>query len=65
MPCGRNTLPSRLANGTIDAIALWEPTLQIGIDMIGDDAIIFQDRELYREILNLQSTAEKLEDLLV
>ncbi|CAI4213049.1 unnamed protein product [Parascedosporium putredinis] len=61
-PCGRNTLPMQLANGTIDAIALWEPTPQFAVNELGDDAIVFQDRSVYREVVNLQSTAPKLAD---
>jgi sulfonate transport system substrate-binding protein len=59
-PCGGATMPSQLARGQIDAIALWEPTPQVAVDMLGDDAIVFQDRSLYREVVNLQSTTEAL-----
>lgn len=61
-PCARNSLPLQLVNGTIDAIALWEPTPQFAVNELGDDAVIFQDRSVYREIVNLQSTATKLAD---
>jgi hypothetical protein len=61
-PCGANTLPSLVERGQADAIALWEPSTEIAAQALGDDAIIFQDRALYREIVNLHSTTEKLAD---
>lgn len=61
-PCGANTLPSLLERGQADAIALWEPSTEIAAQALGDDAIVFQDRALYREIVNLHSTTEKLAD---
>ncbi|WP_437278668.1 ABC transporter substrate-binding protein [Sorangium sp. So ce375] len=61
-PCGRNTLPAMLEEGTVDAVALWEPSSQLAANAIGSDAVVFQDRSLYREIVNLHSTAEKLAD---
>ncbi|WP_437963857.1 ABC transporter substrate-binding protein [Sorangium sp. So ce260] len=61
-PCGTNTLPSLLERGEVDAVALWEPSTQLAAEAIGSDAIVFQDRSLYREIVNLHSTAEKLAD---
>jgi sulfonate transport system substrate-binding protein len=59
-PCGPGTLPYMIADGTIQAISLWEPTPELAVQALGADAIVFQDRSLYREIVNLQSTAEKL-----
>lgn len=61
-PCGRNTLPAMLEEGTVDAVALWEPSTQLAANAIGSNAVVFQDRSLYREIVNLHSTAEKLAD---
>jgi sulfonate transport system substrate-binding protein len=54
------TLPTLLANGTVAAVTLWEPSPQVAMDRIGADAIEFQDRSVYREIVNLHSTAETL-----
>ena len=56
------TIPNLLANGTVAAVTLWEPSPQVAMDRIGADAIEFQDRSVYREIVNLHSTAEKLAD---
>jgi ABC-type amino acid transport substrate-binding protein len=61
-PCGASTLPGLVESGDADAIALWEPSTEIAAQALGDDAVIFQDRTLYREIVNLHSTAEKLAD---
>ena len=55
-----DTLPTLLANSTVAAVALWEPAPQVAMDRIGSDAIEFQDRSVYREIVNLHSTAETL-----
>jgi sulfonate transport system substrate-binding protein len=54
------TLPTLLANGSVAAVTLWEPAPQVAMDRIGSDAIEFQDRSVYREIVNLHSTAETL-----
>ncbi|HKO51569.1 MAG TPA: TAXI family TRAP transporter solute-binding subunit, partial [Polyangiaceae bacterium] len=54
------TIPNLLANGTVAAVTLWEPSPQVAMDRIGSDAIEFQDRAVYREIVNLHSTAETL-----
>ena len=54
------TLPTLLANGTVAAVTLWEPSPQVAMDRIGSDAIEFQDRSVYREIVSLHSTTEKL-----
>jgi sulfonate transport system substrate-binding protein len=61
-PCGANSLPGLLSGGKVDAVTLWEPTCQLAADAIGDDAIIFQDKSVYREIVNLHTTSEKLAD---
>lgn len=54
-------------NPTVDAIAAWEPYPQLALDELGGtgpegDGIVFQDREVYREIVNLHSTEAKLAD---
>jgi len=54
------TIPNLLANATVAAVTLWEPSPQVAMDRIGTDAIEFQDRSVYREIVSLHSTAETL-----
>lgn len=61
-PCASGTFPAMLKAGTIDAYGYWETTVQLGIDLLGDDAIVFGNASVYREVFNLHSTAEKLRD---
>ena len=61
-PCGANTFPAMLQSGRIDAIGMWEPTIEIAARMLGDDAVVFQNTSVYREIYNLHTTAEKLQN---
>jgi ABC-type nitrate/sulfonate/bicarbonate transport system substrate-binding protein len=62
-PCGAGTLPYMLQHGSIDAIGMWEPTVQLAIDAIGESNLaVFQNKTIYREIFNLHTTATKLKD---
>ncbi|KAI8628189.1 periplasmic binding protein-like II [Xylariaceae sp. FL1651] len=62
-PCASGTFPVMLKRGTIDAIAMWEPSVQLGAEALGADAVIFGDNQTtYREIYNLATTTEKLAD---
>jgi ABC-type nitrate/sulfonate/bicarbonate transport system substrate-binding protein len=61
-PCATNTLVGMLTGGKVDAVTIWEPTSQLAADALADDAIIFQDKSVYREIVNLHTTSEKLAD---
>ena len=45
-----------------DAVAIWEPEAEDAIHDFGDDAIVFQDKSVYREIFNLYTTTAMLED---
>lgn len=51
-----------LLRGEADVIAIWEPEPEDAIRQLGDDAIVFQDRNVYREIFNLHATATALAD---
>jgi NitT/TauT family transport system substrate-binding protein len=57
-----NLMPRALANREVDAVAIWEPEIQLAADVVGDDAIEFQDRRVYRELFNLHATAASLAD---
>lgn len=48
--------------GEADAVAIWEPEAEDAIHDFGDDAIVFQDKKVYREIFNLYTTTAMLED---
>lgn len=63
-PCENTTLPAMIARGDVDAIGMWEPTIEYGIRALGgkENVVIFQDKKVYREVFNLHSTAEKLAD---
>jgi len=45
-----------------DAISMWEPEAQATVDMLGDDAIVFQDNKVYRELFSLYASTEVLAD---
>ena len=51
-----------LQEGQVDALSLPEPAMQEAVDRLGSDAIEFQNRAVYRELFNLNTTAEKLAD---
>jgi sulfonate transport system substrate-binding protein len=55
-----NLMPGALVNREVDAVTIWEPEIQLAAEAIGDDAIEFQDRRVYREIFNLHATAATL-----
>jgi hypothetical protein len=60
-PCGAGTFPYMLSQGTVDAVAMWEPSVQLSIEALGSNAIVFNTSD-YRECVNLHSTTEKLAD---
>lgn len=47
---------------SVDVLAMWEPEMQLAIEALGQDAIIFDRDPGYREIFNLNTTAAKLAD---
>ncbi len=53
-------VPDAMKRGEIDAMTVWEPEIQNAQDVLGADAIEFQDRSVYRELFNLNTTAENL-----
>jgi NitT/TauT family transport system substrate-binding protein len=55
-------MPSALAAHEIDALTIWEPEIQRAADLVGTDAIEFQDRSVYRELFNLYARAATLAD---
>jgi sulfonate transport system substrate-binding protein len=46
----------------VDAVAIWEPESENSAAALGPDAIVFQDRALYRELFNLQTSTKVLND---
>lgn len=57
-----SAMPAALASGKVDAVAIWEPESENAAHLIGDDLIEFHDKSVYRELFNLNSTAEILAD---
>jgi NitT/TauT family transport system substrate-binding protein len=55
-------MPAAIKQGDVDAIAIWEPEAYNSEQALGADAIVFQDRSVYRELFNLNTTAEVLAD---
>ena len=55
-------MPAAIKRGDVDAIAIWEPEAYNSEQALGADAIVFQDRSVYRELFNLNTTAEVLAD---
>jgi sulfonate transport system substrate-binding protein len=55
-------LSKALIDGAVDAIAIWEPASQQAFDALGADAIELRTPGLYRELFNLNTTADKLAD---
>jgi len=51
-----------VVNGEADVVAIWEPEAEDAIHDLGDDAIVLQDRSVYREVFNLHTTATALAD---
>jgi NitT/TauT family transport system substrate-binding protein len=55
-------MPAALKRGDVDAISIWEPQAQNSQQTLGGDAVVFQDRSVYRELFDLNTTAEVLAD---
>lgn len=55
-------MSAALKNGEVDAVTIWEPEMQLAQEAIGEDAIEFQDRSVYRELFNLNTTRQALAD---
>jgi len=59
---GMDQMSDALARGDVDVISMWEPEPEDAIQQLGDDAIVFQDRSVYREVFNLHARATDLAD---
>lgn len=59
---GMDQMSDALARGDVDAISIWEPEPEDAIRTLGDDAIVFQDKSVYREVFNLHARAPDLAD---
>jgi sulfonate transport system substrate-binding protein len=61
-PPRRFTGAEALARGAVDVIVTFEPEPEAAVRMLGDDAIVLQDRRVYREAFNLHARATDLAD---
>ena len=55
-------MSTALKDGRVDAVAMWEPEAERAIAAVGSDAIVFQDRRVYRELFNLNTSTKVLAD---
>jgi len=51
-----------LRKGEVDAVVIWEPESENAAQVLGTDMIEFSGEGVYRELFNLNTTAEKLAD---
>lgn len=55
-------MAAALKRGDVDAVVIWEPYSEQARRILGDDAIEFSGEGVYRELFNLNTTAENLAD---
>jgi NitT/TauT family transport system substrate-binding protein len=48
--------------GRIDAVAMWDPEPARVLLAVGNDAIVLQDKSVYREVFNLNTSAKVIAD---
>jgi sulfonate transport system substrate-binding protein len=59
---GMDQMSDALVRGEVDAISIWEPEPEDAIHQLGNDAVVLQDRSVYREVFNLHARATDLAD---
>jgi NitT/TauT family transport system substrate-binding protein len=59
---GMDQMSEALTRGEVDAISIWEPEPADAIHALGADAVVLQDRRVYREVFNLHARAPDLAD---
>jgi ABC-type nitrate/sulfonate/bicarbonate transport system substrate-binding protein len=62
VPLNTATAEEAMAKGEIDAVTIWEPMIDNIARRLGDDAIEFNGKGVYRELFNLNTTATQLAD---
>jgi NitT/TauT family transport system substrate-binding protein len=55
-------MTAALVNGEVDAVAIWEPESENSARSLGSDLIEFDGAGVYRELFNLNTSAETLAD---
>lgn len=61
-PVSRFRSAEALARGEADVMATFEPEPAVAVNLLGKDAIVLQDRRVYREAFNLNARASDLAD---
>jgi NitT/TauT family transport system substrate-binding protein len=59
---GLDQMSEALLRGEVDAISIWEPEPEDAIRKLGSDAVVLQDKSVYREVFNLHARAADLAD---
>src|SRR5262245_10240794 len=62
VPLPQNELTAAIEKRAVDAVSIWEPWAQYSIEAIGSDAVVLENRSFYRELFNLNTTADVLAD---
>ena len=62
VPMAVSDMGAAMKKGEVDAVSGWEPGAQDSVDALGRDAVILQDRSVYRELFNLNTTTDVLND---
>lgn len=62
VPLRTHAVTPAILAGEVDAIAIWEPESERASAALGTDAIHFQNPSVYRELYNLNTTAQALAD---
>ena len=55
-------MAAAMKRGDVDAVSGWEPGAHDSIAALGADAAVFQDRSVYRELFDLNTTTAVLDD---
>jgi len=63
-PCGNGSFAAMLQRGEIDAVTVYEPTTEMVIRTMGgyENAVVFRNDSLYRELSVMYTTQAKLDD---
>jgi sulfonate transport system substrate-binding protein len=61
-PPSKFRMAEALARGDVDVIASFEPEPEQAVRLMGNDAIVLQDKKVYREAFNLNARAPDLAD---
>ena len=55
-------MSAALKSGEVDVVSIWDPEAENSAAAVGDDAVVLQDRSVYRELFNLQTSTKVLAD---